>query len=129
MIFKKKKVFLPLIGIISSSLIMLTACVPVIFSYTYELPTDLKLVKMYQDCNNSLTLANWNKDQNGNWLLKNLDKKTPHEIRGNDYKYLESALLKAIAPKQMIVYHGVEYMETEFYEQLKPYIQQTNSGL
>ena len=66
--------------------------------------------------------------QNGNWLLKNLDKKTPHEIRGNDYKYLESALLKAIAPKQMIVYHGVEYMETEFYEQLKPYIQQTNSG-
>ena len=166
MIFKKKKVFLPLIGVITSSLIILIACIPVIISQVYELPTNLKLVKLYQDWYDSLTLSPWNKDKNGNflnyhcnseqqainlyafqsgnfwneplhkqqepqdgnYLLPNLDKKIAHEVKGSDYKYLESSLLKARTPQEMIVYHGVEYMEVEFYEQLKPYINKTSNG-
>lgn len=43
---------------------------------------------------------------------------------GGGYKYIENALNKqsAIAPTDMRLYHGVEYQEIEFYEQLKTFI-------
>ena len=66
------------------------------------MPINLKLVKLYQDWYNSLTLSPWNKDKNsdfwneplhkqqqpqdGNYLLPNLDKKIAHEVKGSDYK-------------------------------------------
>ncbi len=43
-------------------------------------------------------------------------------IRGTDYKYLESSLSKANMPINIITYHGVEYMEKDFYNQLSEYI-------
>ena len=50
------------------------------------------------------------------------------EIRGSDYKFIESALAKGKAPMNFVVYHGVEFMETEFYDQLKDYIIQNPDG-
>lgn len=55
-------------------------------------------------------------------ILKNMDKNIPHEIRGIDYKYMVSGLAKAELPWDQITWHGVEYMEVEWYEQLKDYI-------
>lgn len=49
-------------------------------------------------------------------------------IRGEDYKYIDSALEKAIAPLDMTVYHGVEWLEKEFYDQLKDYIKDSKNG-
>ena len=37
-------------------------------------------------------------------------------------------MLKSKTPQEMIVYHGVEYIEVKFYEQLKPYINKTSNG-
>ena len=41
---------------------------------------------------------------------------------GGGYIYISSALQKATAPEDLVVYHGVEFMEVEFYNQLKDYI-------
>ncbi len=41
------------------------------------------------------------------------------KILGSDYKYIDLALDKAKAPLNLTVYHGVEFMETEFYNQLQ----------
>ncbi|WP_156940235.1 ADP-ribosyltransferase [Mycoplasmoides alvi] len=59
---------------------------------------------------------------NCNFFESTLDSNAPHLIRGNDYKLVEKALDKAIYPWDDVVWHGCEYMETEFYDQLKPYI-------
>lgn len=50
------------------------------------------------------------------------------ETRGADYKYIVDALNKESTrwPYNYKVYHGVEYQEVEFYDQLKPYIKETN---
>lgn len=55
-----------------------------------------------------------------------INKSKKYEIRGEDYKFLQSALDKAIFPEDRIVYHGVEYMENEFPKQLEPYIKTNN---
>ena len=60
--------------------------------------------------------------------LKNMDRYKPHEIRGEDYKLIDSALDKATYPEDGVLYHGVEYQEIEFYEQLKDFIVKTNNG-
>lgn len=49
-------------------------------------------------------------------------------LRGSDYKYMEQALSRAIFPYNYKVYHGVEYQEDEFYDQLKNYIVKTENG-
>lgn len=51
------------------------------------------------------------------------------EVRGSDYKYIVNALDRAIVPKDMIVWHGVEYQEDEFYDQLKNYISWNNGKI
>lgn len=52
------------------------------------------------------------------------------EIRGEDYKYVDTALekLDAIIKRDLIAYHGVEYQEIEFWDQLKNNITQNNDG-
>lgn len=53
----------------------------------------------------------------------------PLEIRGSDYQYVVSALNNLYARwpyENYKVYHGVEYQEIEFWEQLKPYIKLIN---
>ena len=54
------------------------------------------------------------------------DKK--HEIRGDDYKFISQALSRAIVPENLVVWHGVEYQENEFWDQLKDYIIQNPDG-
>ena len=50
-------------------------------------------------------------------------------IRGSDYYLISQALNKAPAcPENIVLYHGVEYMEDEFYDQLKPYIHDNGDG-
>ena len=50
-------------------------------------------------------------------------------IRGNDYHLISQALNKAPAcPENIVLYHGVEYMEDEFYDQLKNYIRVNDDG-
>ena len=44
------------------------------------------------------------------------------KIRGSDYKYIESSLQRSCLSVNTITYHGVEFMENEFYDQLKDYI-------
>ena len=66
--------------------------------------------------------------QNVTLTLRNLDKNTPHEIRGDDYKLVDSALNKAIYPRNDILYHGVEYQEIEYWDQLKNLITQNSDG-
>ena len=46
--------------------------------------------------------------------LPNLGDKQEFAIRGSDYKYIDQALSRAAAPTNLIVYHGVEFMENEF---------------
>lgn len=41
---------------------------------------------------------------------------------GSDYRFISLALCRAFSPCNLIVYHGVEFMEDEFYDQLKDYI-------
>ncbi|MDE6473059.1 MAG: ADP-ribosyltransferase [Ureaplasma sp.] len=49
----------------------------------------------------------------------------PKTIFGSDYQYVVSGLNKAISPDfEFDVYHGVEYQEIEFWEQLKNLISQ-----
>lgn len=50
--------------------------------------------------------------------------KTNHDLeyRGNDFQYISNALQRAKTPCNLVVYHGVEFMENEFYDQLKDYI-------
>lgn len=51
------------------------------------------------------------------------------KIRFDDYKLVSSALSKAPSwPTNLVVYHGVEYMEQEFYDQLKNYIVENGNG-
>lgn len=54
--------------------------------------------------------------------IRELDPDSPHEVNRNGYKFLSSALQKATAPYDLVVYHGVEFMEVEFYDQLQEYI-------
>ena len=54
--------------------------------------------------------------------VKELDPDIPHMVNGDGYLYLSSALQKATVPEDLVVYHGVEFMEVEFYNQLKDYI-------
>ena len=49
-------------------------------------------------------------------------------IVGSDYQYISSALDKAIWPYDYEVYHGVEYQENEFYDQLKDFIHINNES-
>lgn len=63
---------------------------------------------------------------NKNVIFTSINKNEKLEIRGLDYKYIDTALEKAIAPYDFITFHGVEYMEVEFYEQLKNFIKFEN---
>lgn len=54
--------------------------------------------------------------------LKLAGEDKPLKVFGNDYKYIIDALSKSIWPYEYTTYHGVEYMENEFYDQLKNYI-------
>ncbi|MDE6289573.1 MAG: ADP-ribosyltransferase [Ureaplasma sp.] len=49
-------------------------------------------------------------------------------VRGSDYKYISKSLDRAFLPENTVVYHGVEYMENEFYTQLEKYIIQNQDG-
>ena len=50
-------------------------------------------------------------------------------IRGNDYHLISQSLNKAPAcPENIVLYHGVEYIEDEFYDQLKNYIRVNDDG-
>ncbi|MDE5617789.1 MAG: ADP-ribosyltransferase, partial [Ureaplasma sp.] len=52
-----------------------------------------------------------------------------YEIRGSDFQYMELGISKAKSPSfDMVVWHGVEYMEVEFYEQLKSFILKDDDG-
>lgn len=52
-----------------------------------------------------------------------------YQVNGDGYKYIDSALKKATAPIDMVLYHGVEYMEIEIYNQLKEWITISNSNI
>lgn len=54
--------------------------------------------------------------------LGNLGNKQEFAIRGTDYKYIDQALFRAEVPRDLIVYHGVEFMENEFWDQLQQFI-------
>ena len=43
--------------------------------------------------------------------LPNLGDKQEFAIRGSNYKYINQASSKATAPTNLIVYHGVEFIE------------------
>ncbi|MGL4343284.1 MAG: ADP-ribosyltransferase [Metamycoplasmataceae bacterium] len=165
----KKVKQLILFSSISSAIIIVSSLL--ICSYIKYLNDNKRyenLKYQFNDWYNNLTIADWNKDDENNFInyhsnseqqsiglyswcsgsfwneplhrgyepvnvkLKlinnNLDSKNAYEIRGSDYKYIESALLKANYPIDDILWHGVEYMETEFYEQLEKYIIKTNYG-
>ena len=50
------------------------------------------------------------------------------KVRGNDYKLIQQALQKSSLKENTVVYHGVEFMENEFYDQLKQFIKQDNNN-
>ncbi|WP_027123990.1 hypothetical protein [Mycoplasmoides pirum] len=50
------------------------------------------------------------------------------KIRGNDYKYTENAIFNSISPISFTSYHGVEFMENEFWDQLKPFVTTNKDG-
>lgn len=50
-----------------------------------------------------------------------------YKINGDGWKYINSALKKATMPEDVTVYHGVEWMETKIYDQLKGYIKEVDS--
>lgn len=52
-----------------------------------------------------------------------------YEINGNGYKYIISALEKAETKFDMQVFHGVEFMEVEFWDQLNKYVKNGVNGL
>ena len=54
--------------------------------------------------------------------IPNIDNKNELEVRGNDWKKLQGALERAISPWNLIVYHGVEFMENAFWNQLEQFI-------
>ncbi len=64
------------------------------------------------------------------YLSPVLDKQTyPFStIRGNDSEYLKSAISKGTSPINMVVYHGVEFMEREFPQQLSEFIHSDSIG-
>ncbi len=49
-------------------------------------------------------------------------------VNGGDYKYAVSGLNKAIFPYDLRVYHGVEYLEIEFWDQLKDFAVDLGNG-
>lgn len=54
--------------------------------------------------------------------VPNLGDKQEIEVRGSDWKILQKSLLRAKTPFNITVYHGVEFMEIEFWDQLKNFI-------
>ena len=50
------------------------------------------------------------------------------KVKGSDWEYIESALSNSTSPISLTVYHGVEYMENEFWDQLKDFIIQKPNG-
>lgn len=96
----------------------------------YFCNSEQQAIALYSWCSGSF----WNEplhrgyEPNNVFLKLNADKQNAHEIRGSDYLFIEQALNKAIFPKETILYHGVEYMEIEFYEQLKDFIIKTEKG-
>ena len=42
------------------------------------------------------------------------------------YEFIQQALSKSTSPVSLVVYHGVEFMENEFYDQLKSNIKMIN---
>lgn len=57
-----------------------------------------------------------------------LDPGKPHEVRGVDWTFIQDALVRAVVPENIIVWHGVEYQEDEFWNQLKDYIKLNSDG-
>lgn len=124
------------------------------------------LKNMYVDWYKSLSKADWNKDDKGQFInyycnseqqsialyancwgwfwnealhhqqepknqnvdFISLDPGKTHEIRGSDWKFAQNALLRAVVPENIIVWHGVEYQEDEFWDQLKDYIKLNSDG-
>lgn len=57
------------------------------------------------------------------WInLPDKGQKDSFFIRGSDWQFIQQALERAISPVSIIVYHGVEYQEVEFWDQLKEFI-------
>lgn len=141
----KKYFFLPLV-LLSFSII------PFVFSCSYSNQIDQKLKSNFVNWYNSLTkqkfnnsnfhceseaqaiilYANWRghfwneslhkQQEPSNYILQN------KEIRGNDYKKMEDGLNKATFPYDYKVFHGVEYQEIEFYDQLKNFMDKNADG-
>ncbi|MBW0594942.1 hypothetical protein HUN03_00047 [Mycoplasmopsis anatis] len=97
----------------------------------YHLTSEQQAIGLYSWCGGVF----WNEPlhkgiepTNVSLLIKNdnLDKNRSLEIRGEDYKYIDSALEKATYPRNDVLWHGVEYQEVEFYEQLKDFIIENN---
>ena len=57
-----------------------------------------------------------------------IDCYTSYDIHGSDYNYITSALDKSTNPFDVVVYHGVESLEVEYWDQLKEYIKHTDKG-
>ncbi|MDE5599529.1 MAG: ADP-ribosyltransferase [Ureaplasma sp.] len=49
-------------------------------------------------------------------------------ILGKDYKYISESLTESSIPENTVAYHGVEFMEIEFWEQLKDFITENKNG-
>lgn len=52
-----------------------------------------------------------------------------YDINGDGYKYIISALQKATTIYDLQVFHGVEFIEVEFWDQLQPYVTNGKNGL
>lgn len=148
-----------LVGVASISLpmISMTSC----SSKGYII--DQKLKSHFVDWYNSISSADWNKNENNElinfyceseqqaialyannrgWFWNEalhkqqepqnqmvdipLGNGKKYEVRGSDYKKISTALQRAVFPYNYEVYHGVEYQEDEFYDQLKTYIKYEN---
>lgn len=57
-----------------------------------------------------------------------LDVHYHYDIRGNDYQYIKSSLEKSTNPFDIVMYHGVESLEVEYWNQLSEYIVKTDKG-
>ena len=64
-----------------------------------------------------------NQEIDKKWInLPNLENKDSFHLRGNDWQFVQKALERAVSPVSIIIYHGVEYQEVEFWDQLKDFI-------
>lgn len=91
----------------------------------YHANSEQQAIALYSWCSGTfwnVPLHNSEEPKNHNAIIVEFDKETPREINGDGYKHISTGLQKAIVPYDLTVYHGVEFMEIEFYNQLKDFI-------